>query len=137
MVDLTSSVLWRLFHPMRTSHQFNKQVTRWISGSLAVLLLLLTLATNSPALHEWLHADQNTCEHHCHGHHDEAPDSDQKGHVCAVTLLDTGTTAPITIGLPKPTNLIVSPLSLEAASLWHDQAPIEVSARGPPTVSVV
>lgn len=103
---------------------------------MAVLVLLLSLATVSPALHEVLHGNED-CEHHCESHQEDSPDSGENAHICAVTILDTGATAPVIIQLPTRIDTVLTSVSISAESIWSGQAPLRQSARAPPTVNVV
>ena len=121
---------------MRSSQQIRQFTTRCISGGLAVLIWLLSLASVSPALHQWLHAEEAACEHSCHAHHEADPDPNEAGHVCAVTILDQGATAAVPVALPLPTKVALQSLAIEAERIWCGQAPLRRCARAPPTVSV-
>lgn len=66
-----------------------RKITQRLTGLwLIALILLLGMAGANPDLHWALHADSpcpSSCEPHPH------KDSEDAGHTCAVTLLQTGT----------------------------------------------
>lgn len=137
MVDLTNYRSCALFGPMLHHYQRNHSTTPWLSGCMAVLVLLLSFASVSPALHHALHADQGS-DHQCEGHHDdEAPAHEEGAHVCAVTILGMGATAPLAIPTLLRVDVALAELSVEAKSIWCGQAPLRLSARAPPTVKIV
>ena len=114
-------------------------MTPWFSGFMAVLVLLLSFASVSPTLHHALHADENS-EHECvghHHHHDEAPAQEEGAHICAVTILDMGATAPLSISALLRLDEVLDEVSIEAQSIWCGQAPLQLSARAPPIVKIV
>jgi len=111
-----------------------------MSAVLAMLVLLLAFASASPTLHHWLHADSQ-CEHH-HDDHDHAPEhsksSDEaNGHLCAVTLLNSGATLSIQITLPHIGNALLATLSVQDESVAYQRPRLPQSARAPPTRIVV
>lgn len=64
---------------------------RFIAGVGAALVLFLTVAAASPAVHAWLHEQPGDEPHACaHDHGDEAP-ADVHDTGCAVTLFSHGT----------------------------------------------
>lgn len=125
---------------MLSQTQSKHTITRALSGGLAVLIMLLALASSSPDLHAYLHG-QYDCKDNCE-HQDDTPDapqpdSAQSGHVCAVTFLATGSTALMPLTLPQRTDQILSQVSIEMESIWCGQAPIRLSSRGPPMSPLV
>lgn len=117
--------------------EVKQQWTRYLSGGLAVLTLLLSLASVSPALHDWLHV-KDTCQNHCESSNHDEPISDQaEPHICAVTLLSMGATTSILPVLPIRSDLIFANLSIDTKTLWCGQAPLRLSTRAPPTETVV
>lgn len=139
MVDLTAPLKYCLIRRMLSLQQALKNPSRWLSGGLAVLVLLLTLASVSPAIHQWLHVD-DLCEQHCetsHGDGDESVPSEGEFHICAVTFLSMGATSPIAIELPARTDVILANVSMAGEAIWSGQAPLRVCARAPPIESVV
>lgn len=122
---------------MRQKRQVARQWARSLSGGLAVLTLLLSLASVSPAIHEWLHVADH-CESHCgNSSSDESSSNDREPHICGVTLLNLGATSPIAIVLPMRADLISADLSIDVETLWCGQAPLQLSARAPPIETVV
>lgn len=137
MMDLTNDKCCALFDSMLNHYQRNSSITPWFSGCMAVLVLLLSLASVSPALHHALHADEDS-EHQCEGHHhDEAPAQEEGAHICAVTILDMGATVPIVISALLRVDEVLAEVSIEAQSIWCGQAPLRLSARAPPIVEIV
>jgi hypothetical protein len=144
---------------MSLSKHFRNTMTRWLSSVLALLVFVFSLASASPALHHWLHANaacedtnevhqldltaasanEDPCEQTCGGHHQENPESSDPdcSHLCAVNLLHHGVTTTIIVELPPRIDAVLENLAIESESLWCGQAPIRRSARAPPTVSVV
>ncbi|MDQ8208962.1 hypothetical protein SH580_12470 [Coraliomargarita algicola] len=125
---------------MLSSKQSKHPITRLLSGALVVLIVLLTLASSSADLHDYLHGKQN-CEHACAGQDDAADDkrsnSENDTHVCAVTFLATGCSAIIPLTTPERTNQLLSTVSIEMESLWCGQAPIRLHSRAPPLSPLV
>jgi uncharacterized membrane protein YbaN (DUF454 family) len=89
------------------------------AGVLVLLLFVSALASASPALHHWLHADHQTPSHYC-----------------LVTVLEHGQTdvasvwlavAPAVVGIP------VSALPCESFFVLHDTK--LYPERGPPVLS--
>ena len=113
---------------------------RVVATALAMLVLLLSLASVSPALHESLHADSE-CSHHHDEHIPEHSDSDQtdeqSSHYCAVTLLNSGVTFSIQVELPQLGNVLLTVLSVQHDTIWYRRPCRSQSARGPPTLIVV
>lgn len=137
MVDLTNYMSCALLGSMFKYYQRNNSMTPWFSGCLAVLVLLLSLASVSPALHHALHADQSS-DHQCDGHHhDDAPAPEGGVHICAVTILNMGATTPLAISALLRVDVVLAEVSIEAQSIWCGQAPLQLSARAPPTVKIV
>ncbi|HEY0550214.1 MAG TPA: hypothetical protein VGF13_11485 [Verrucomicrobiae bacterium] len=90
-----------------------------LAGALVLLLFLSALASASPSLHHWLHADHQTPSHYC-----------------LVTVLEHGQTdvaslwvaaAPAVVGVP------VSALPCESFFVSHDAK--LYPERGPPALS--
>ena len=105
-----------------------------------MLVLLLSFASVSPALHSWLHADPECGHHHDdHGHapeHSESSD-ESDSHYCAVTLLGSGTTLFTQVELPQLGDALITTLSIQHESVWYQRPRLSQYARGPPTVIVV
>ena len=114
-----------------------------VAASLAMLVLLLSLASVSPELHDRLHAHSEGAhaEHHHHcSDHPEEPNHDTEhtdGHFCGVTLLDTGVVFVAPPRLPQPADLQLSSLSTGPQKVWIRKDYSAQSARGPPTLIVV
>lgn len=137
MADLTNCGSCALFASMFNQYQRNHSTTPWLSGCLAVLVLLLSFASVSPSLHHALHADESG-DHQCEGnHHDEAPAQEEGAHICAVTILDLGATAPLAVSALLRVDQVLAEVSIEAQSIWCGQAPLQLCARAPPTVKIV
>ncbi|WP_269523963.1 hypothetical protein [Coraliomargarita parva] len=107
-----------------------------VCGWLSLWLLLLSFASVSPDLHNWLHGSPGTDCSRCHDTASNAPDG-TPSHMCAVTLLQAGLEVvfePITLEplaatfLALPEEIQLSFLDLRA----HDQ-----QARAPPMKSLV
>lgn len=116
---------------------------RMIAASLAMLVLLLSLASVSPELHDRLHAHSEDAHaehhHHCSGH-PEQPTEDSEhtdGHFCGVTLLDSGVVFTAPPRLPQPADLQVLCQLAEYQKVWLHKVHSAQSARGPPTLIVV
>jgi hypothetical protein len=112
---------------------------RWFSGCLAMLVLLLGLASVSPQMHQALHADAGGGYHHhtCGGHEHDTPanDCDES---CAVALFGQGVTTPQSlVELPERTDAIVAIVSLSASIVWCGQRLIRRCSRAPPIEMVV
>jgi hypothetical protein len=111
---------------------------------LAVLLsawmLLLSMATVSPDLHNWLHhQDANTCEGHCHADHSNENDtegSNHQDHVCAVTLFASGVDCDVPVTLPDTTFLTVGNIEDEEPQLPYVFHRLFLHARAPPVVAI-
>jgi hypothetical protein len=118
--------------------------TRWFSGCLAVLVLLLSFASVSPQLHQALHTDSGDHHHHhhdyhhtCGGHEQDAP-ADDCDASCAVALFGQGVTTPQPlVELPERTDAIVAIVPLSASIVWCGQRLIRRCSRAPPIESVV
>ena len=129
--------------PMFKIQQSSDVFTRWFSGCLALLVLLLSLAAFSPQLHRALHAEAG-CQHNhdrCGGHgqpHESQPPLSDCGTSCAVVLFDQGLTAPqLLIALPERTDVIVAVIALSAAIVWSGQRWIRLCSRAPPIEMLV
>ena len=75
---------------------------------LSAWVLLLSLATVSPELHNWFHLhEENNCAGHCHSDHSnaDAEDPSDPDHVCAVTLFAGGVDCDVPVSLPSATFL--------------------------------
>jgi hypothetical protein len=120
------------------SHKQSKHISiRCLSGLLAVLITLLTLASSSPDLHAYLHGKQG-CEHGCDSQHDApTPDASKGEHVCAVTFLATGSNAITALITPERTDQLISIVLIEMESIWCGQEPIRLSPRAPPMSALV
>lgn len=126
--------------PMFTVQHANRPLTRILSGCLAVLVLLLSIASISPQMHEALHAGEEP--HQCggdHHHHPEPPADDcENAHTCAVTFFDQGTTSVMpAVELPERTDVILAIVPQTADIVWCGQTPIRRCSRAPPIESVV
>ncbi len=128
-----------------------------IAASLAMLVVLLSLASVSPQLHDLLHAhsehahvEHEHAEHthhhtddHAHQHdtdhsdetthHSEQSDS----HFCGVTLLNSGVVFTALAQLPQQGDLQFVSLAIGCEKVWFHQIISSQSARGPPTIIVV
>jgi hypothetical protein len=143
---------------MSRKQQSTNPIRRCISGALALLVLVFSLASASPDLHHWLHgntdcahantqqvdstpapADQGNCEQACDGHHQEdgAQSHQDCSNLCPVNMLHQGVTTTVIFEPPPRIDAVLENLAIESESHWCGQAPIRLSARAPPTVSVV
>jgi hypothetical protein len=125
---------------MLSPKQSKHPITRFLSGGLALFIMLLALASSSPDLHAYLHGQygcKDSCEHQDDAPKAPQPDSAQGGHVCAVTFLATGSTAFMPLALLQRVDQILSQVSIEMESIWCGQAPIRLSSRGPPMSPLV
>jgi len=90
-----------------------------LAAALALLFLFSALASASPSLHHWLHAD------------DQAP-----SHYCVVTALEHGhsdvSTVAVIVPLPAP-RVPVAALPIESFFVSHDLKLFP--ERGPPVLS--
>ncbi len=109
-----------------------------VSAALALLVLMLSLASASPTLHDWLHADTE-CSHHHDDHGAEHSDTseDPDNHACAVTLLNSGATLSIQVELPQLGDALIALLSVQQEAIFYERPGLPQSARGPPTIIVV
>jgi hypothetical protein len=122
---------------MLSDKQSKQPSIRCLSGLMAVLITLLTLASSSPDLHAYLHGKQS-CEHNCDSQNDApAPDTAQGGHVCAVTFLATGSSILTPVATPERTDQLLSIVLIEMESIWCGQAPIRLGSRAPPMSPLV
>ena len=90
-----------------------------LAGLLGLMLLVSALASHSPALHEWLHADHQSPAHHC-----------------LVTTLAHGQTEVATVAvpvIPADAGVPVAALPCESFFITHDVA--LHPERGPPIQS--
>ena len=125
---------------MQATQKTRPTLARMTSGCLAVLILLLGIASVSPQTHEAFHVSEES--HQCGGggrhHHDPEPVDGCEAPVCAVNFFDNGATSVLPIvELPERTDVIVAIVSLAAEAVWCGQAPIRCSSRAPPIESVV
>jgi hypothetical protein len=122
-----------MFRIQQSSHA----LSRWFSAGLAVLVLLLSLASFSPQIHQALHAevgghDHHSCGGHGHQHSHEAPASECDAS-CAVALFGQGVTAPqLLVELPERTDVILAIVPLSAAIVCCGQRWIRRCSRAPP-----
>ena len=125
-----------------------------IAGVLAVLVMLLSLASVSPALHNMLHdhAEHSDttpahAEHthhlkdaHEHGKHPCKPSNGSKdtgSQDCDVTLLDPDVDFTALIQLPQQSELQFVYVTARYEKVWKQLIRSSQSARGPPTIIVV
>lgn len=113
-------------------------VQRYLSATLAMLVLLLSMASVSPALHDWLAAKGAQCASNCSDAHDSsnAPESDA-AHVCAVELFGLGADAPSVLVTAAIHLIEVERLSLQSTLIWSQESLRSSSARAPPIESVI
>ncbi|MGB0413692.1 MAG: hypothetical protein ACPGJU_04535 [Coraliomargarita sp.] len=142
IADLTTLLLCALFlRPMHKQQPASSLFTRITSGCLAVLILLLGIATVSPQMHEALHAgdDQHQCSGHHHHDHPEPPADDcESAPTCAVSFFDNGATSVMPlVELPARTDLIIAVVSQSAKIVWCGQSLIRRCSRAPPIENVV
>lgn len=112
-----------------------KPPTRAVSLLLATLIFGLGLASVYPDLHEAFH-HKAPCENSCHGHRQESESGDD-GHICGVTLLQTG--AILHIDLPA-LDVVASQKSSPAALSGHSPAQVSFllpPSRAPPIAGIV
>lgn len=82
--------------------------TRAIAVASACMVMLLSLASVSPELHDWLHdshiAKTDSCPHHHHHGAKGTSDSDQADavHDCAVTLFSHGVVHQAALAVVQP-----------------------------------
>ena len=116
---------------------------RVVAAAVAMLVLLLSFASVSPKLHDWLHAETECAHHHSDdGHHapehsDTNQPEEQHDHHCAVTLLSSGTTISLPAELPQRGGALIIPLASPHEPTWYERPSLPQSARGPPTLIVV
>lgn len=111
-----------------------------LAALLLAWVLLLSLATVSPDLHNRLHLfEADTCEGHCHSEHsneNDAEDTTPADHVCAVTLFAAGLDYDIPPSLPDvgflPIGNIDDPESLSPLIVHRSL----LYARAPPVVAI-
>lgn len=72
---------------------------RLVAALLAAWIFVLTLAGVSPALHEWLHADEG-CASHCE-HPEEENSEESPEHFCGVLILQSGAIATPALEVPE------------------------------------
>lgn len=115
-----------------------------MAAAFALLILLLSLASVSPQLHDVLHAHSDTTHHDSHdghcGQHSEEPgphSEHSEDHSCGVTLFSTGVTLSTPTVLPERSQLVATQRSLLDQIVCQQSARLPQSARGPPTRIVV
>lgn len=106
----------------------------WLKHStalvLASLVMLLTIASVSPALHASLHPEDNHCQHGC----TPEPNTPDSGY-CAVYVFDQGLLTGCSLSIPTPTFCSMVTYPMLPAHTYCERTPLKLSARAPPTVS--
>ena len=95
--------------------KFRKSIRFGLAALLSAWVLLLSLATVSPDLHNWLHHhEEDTCEGHCHDEHSGAETEDplHPDHICAVTLFAGGVDCEVGATLPNATFLPIGKIDV-------------------------
>jgi len=106
---------------------------RALAGLLAVLVVVMGLASASPQAHAWMHGGEASAHEACTHSATPAPDTQHADHVCAVVLFAQGIDLPFeTVFLAQPsaglTTVILTPDALYLAQPRYLRQP----ERGPP-----
>jgi hypothetical protein len=114
---------------------FNKQSQLQLAGRLVAALLaawvfVLTLAGVSPALHKWLHADNN-CASHCEHPEGEKSEGNPE-HFCGVLTLQSGAVATPALEVPECLSFRRAPLAVGDEVIASKKAGYTHQARAPP-----
>ncbi len=97
---------------------------------LAAWIFVLTLAGVSPALHDWLHAD-NSCASHCE-HPEEENSEENPEHFCGVLTLQSGAVATPALEIPERLSFQRVPLAVGDEVIASIKAAHTYQARAPP-----
>ena len=103
---------------------------RLVAATLAAWIFVLTLAGVSPALHEWLHADEG-CASHCE-HSDEENSEEEVEHFCGVLMLQNGAIATPALDLPERISYEALPLAIGDEIIASKKVAQAHQARAPP-----
>ena len=108
-----------------------------LASLLSAWVLLLSAATVSPDLHNWLHHhDVDACEGHCHSEHSNTDDEEpaHSDHVCAVTIFAGGVEYDVPVSLPETTFLPVGNMDDPDFGTSYVVLSSLLRARAPPAV---
>ena len=103
---------------------------RLVAASLAAWIFVLTLAGVSPALHEWLHADEG-CVSHCE-HPEEENSEESPEHFCGVLTLQSGAIATPALEIPERLTYLSVSLAIVDEIIASTQVEQTQHARAPP-----
>jgi hypothetical protein len=108
---------------------------RALGGLLALCVLLLACAAQSPAAHAWLHGTPHEHAHgdaHPHAHPDEAAAET----ACPVILFAQGLTAPFPLSCPRAPESLVLAITRPPPTASHAAEPprLHPPAQAPPAV---
>ncbi len=111
-----------------------------MKSAFASLLILLTLciqvATTSPELHQWLHAEsENSCNPCCAHNSTEDETPEQAEHQCAVNLMAGGIALFVFETRPPVISFIRTEAETYEYAAYLHRVEIRERSRGPPILS--